>query len=364
MAIGVEEIPEEYVEMGDKEVEIRIWEAKERLGPSLLILGHHYQRDSVIKFADQRGDSLKLSQFAASSRTAEYIVFCGVHFMAESADILSRPDQKVILPSMKAGCSLADMVTLEDLEGCWEDLRSLGIEVVPISYINSSAEVKAFCGREGGAVCTSSNAAAVIKWAMEMGKKVLFVPDEHLGRNTGYSLGIGLSEMVTWDPREPLGGLEPQEIARAKLILWKGFCSVHMKFSVEDIIKVRERFPGIKVIVHPECRHEVFRMADEHGSTERIARRVKEGPPGSSFAIGTEINLVKRLADENKDKIVLSLSERAALCPSMYRIDPPHLLWVLDNLLEGRVVNRVMVPEDVAEWARVGLKKMLDIQGG
>lgn len=362
--VADESIPEEYMEMEDSEVEERIWEAKRKLGRSLLILGHHYQRDSVIKFADQRGDSLKLSRFAASSEEAEYIVFCGVHFMAESADILSHPYQKVILPNMMAGCTLAEMVTLDELEGCWEDLRSLGIgEVVPISYINSSADVKAFCGKEGGLVCTSSNAADVMRWAMRGGDKVLFLPDEHLGRNTGYSIGIGLEEMVVWDPREPLGGNEPEDIKKAKLILWKGFCSVHMRFSKEDVIKVRERFPGIRVIVHPECIHEVVLMADEYGSTERIVRRIFESPPGSCWAIGTEINLVKRLADENKDKLILSLSERAALCPFMYRIDPPHLLWVLDNILEGRAVNVVEVPEDVARWARVGLERMLEVKG-
>jgi len=355
-------IPETYVELPERDLDERITRAKAALGSRLVILGHHYQRDEVVKFADYRGDSLKLSQQAASRKEAEYIVFCGVHFMAESADILSGDHQNVVLPDLNAGCSMADMANLEQVEVCWEELRSVtDAAIVPITYINSTAAIKAFVGRHGGAVCTSSNGRKVMEWALARGEKGLFLPDEHLGRNTGYRMGIPLEQMVVWNPHEELGGLSEEQIRQARVILWKGHCSVHQRFLPAHVEKVRAQYPGIRVIAHPECRWEVCQLADEVGSTEFIIKQVKESAPGSQWAVGTEIHLVNRLAQELPDRIVVSLEDCGCLCSTMFRISPQHLCWVLESLLEGRVVNRVSVEAETKHWARVALDRMLAI---
>jgi quinolinate synthase len=340
----------------------RIASAKARLGSRVVILGHHYQRDEVVKFADFRGDSLKLSQQAAET-DADYIVFCGVHFMAESADVLRRPHQVVVLPDLGAGCSMADMAEIGQVETCWEEFEAAGIDrVVPITYMNSTAAIKAFTGRQGGAVCTSSNANAVMRWAFERGERVLFLPDEHLGRNTAVQLGIEREQMVVWDPAQELGGNEEQALARARVILWKGYCSVHQRFQPEHVDRVRAADPGIRVIVHPECRAEVAQKADLVGSTEKIIQAVRAAEPGTSWAIGTEIHLVNRLAREFPEQRIVSLDPHVCVCTTMFRISPQHLAWALENLAEGNVVNRIEVDAETREWARVALERMLELR--
>lgn len=355
-------LPENYAELSEQELDERILQAKAALGSRVVILGHHYQRDEVVKFADYRGDSLKLSRLAADREEAEYIVFCGVHFMAESADILRQEHQVVILPDLNAGCSMADMADLEQLEVCWEEVAGRGkAKVVPVTYINSTAAIKGFVGREGGAVCTSSNARKVMEWALERGEKGLFIPDEHLGRNTAYRMGIPLDEMAVWNPHEEMGGLTENEIRHARVILWKGHCSVHQRFLPEHVDRARKDYPDIHVVVHPECRWDVCEMADSVGSTEFIIRKIEEGRPGSRFAVGTEIHLVKRLAQEYPDRLVVSLDDCGCLCSTMYRISPQHLCWVLESLAAGQVVNRIQVDEETRRWAHLALDRMLEI---
>ncbi|HVB99177.1 MAG TPA: quinolinate synthase NadA [Candidatus Dormibacteraeota bacterium] len=351
-----------YLLSPDDSLDERIALAKEQLGSRLVILGHHYQRDEVVKFADFRGDSLQLSLQAAQSQ-ADYIVFCGVQFMAESADILRQPHQVVILPDLKAGCSMADMADIGQVEACWDELRSAGVGgVVPVTYMNSSAEIKAFTGRHGGSVCTSSNAAMVMRWAMERGLRILFLPDEHLGRNTACQLDIGQDRMVVWDPHQELGGNSEQALAGAQVILWKGYCSVHQRFQPVHVDRVRQDHPGIQVIVHPECRQEVIQKADLVGSTEKIVAAVSASAPGAAWAIGTEIHLVNRLAHEFPQKQILSLDPHVCVCTTMFRISPQHLLWTLENLVEGRVVNRVQVDNEIRRWAHVALERMLELR--
>jgi quinolinate synthase len=355
-------LPESYIELSERELDERIARAKAELGSRLVILGHHYQRDEVVKHADYRGDSLKLSQQAASRKEAEYIVFCGVHFMAESADVLSADRQVVILPDLNAGCSMADMASLEQVEACWEVLNeAAGGKLVPVTYINSTAAIKAFVGRNGGAACTSSNARKVMEWALARGEKALFLPDEHLGRNTGYRLGISLEQMAVWDPQEEAGGLTEQALRQARIFLWKGHCSVHQRFRPEHVERARAKYPGIRVLAHPECAWEVCQLADDVGSTEYIVKQVAEWPPGSQWAVGTEIHLVGRLAKEHPDRFVVSLDECACMCSTMYRISPQHLCWVLESLVAGQEVNRVRVDAETKRWARVALDKMLEI---
>lgn len=355
-----------YLLTPDHTLDERIGAAKARLGGDLVILGHHYQRDEVIKFADFSGDSLKLSQQAGES-DARYIVFCGVHFMAESADILRQPHQQVILPDLAAGCSMADMADIGQVESCWAELKSLGganedWRVVPVTYMNSTAAIKAFTGEHGGSVCTSSNAEAVMRWAFERGERILFLPDEHLGRNTAVRMDIPLNKMIVWDPYQPLGGNSEEAIRSARMILWKGYCSVHQRFQPEHIARVRGDYPGIRVIVHPECRYEVAQAADYIGSTEQIRKIIGEAEAGTKWAVGTEIHMVNRLAKEYTDRTVISLDTSVCLCTTMFRISPHHLLWVLENLVEGRVVNRISVKEPDRRWARVALERMLSLR--
>ncbi|GII55431.1 quinolinate synthase A [Planotetraspora thailandica] len=336
--------------------------AKERLGDRLFVLGHHYQRDEVIQFADVTGDSFKLARDAAARPEAEYIVFCGVHFMAESADILTGDAQKVVLPDLAAGCSMADMATFNQVEDCWDVLEDAGIAsgVVPITYMNSSADIKAFCGRHGGAVCTSSNARRALEWAFEQGEKVLFLPDQHLGRNTAVlEMGLSLDDCVVYNPHRPNGGLTREQLENAKMILWKGHCSVHGRFTAECVDDVRARIPGVNVLVHPECRHEVVTKADYVGSTEYIIRTLQEAPAGSSWAVGTELNLVKRLGQMFPDKTVTFLDRTVCYCSTMNRIDLPHLVWALESLAAGEVVNQITVDPDTTHWAKVALDRML-----
>ena len=356
-------LPEAYLRLGDEEMEVRIAAAKGALGDRLVILGHHYQRDEVIRFADQIGDSLKLAQFAAGTTRADYVVFCGVHFMAESADILGAPHQQVILPDLAAGCSMADMAAIDQLEVCWEEMRTLGAtSVVPVTYINSTAAIKAFCGEHGGVVCTSSNAARVMAWAWDRGEKIIMLPDQHLGRNTAATMGVPLDEMVVWDPDLPYGGVDRAAFDRARLVLWKGHCSVHTRFSVKQIEAFRRAYPAGKVIVHPECTYDVVQAADESGSTEHIIRTVNASPEGSIWAVGTEIHLVNRLARQVAPaRTVLTLDAVGCLCSTMFRISPNHLLWALDGLVDGEVHNRIVVAEPVKSWARVALDRMLEL---
>ncbi len=363
MVLFQESLPDKYNLISEQEAEFQISNAKEMLGDSSVILGHHYQRDEVIKFADFTGDSFKLCQLAASRKKAQFIVFCGVHFMAESADILSKDYQKVILPDLNAGCSMADMANIDQVEECWDELMDIFDDgsVIPITYMNSAANLKAFCGVNGGAVCTSTNAKSIFEWAFQQGEQVLFFPDEHLGRNTGCKMEIGLDEMIVWNPFEVMGGNTIKDIEKSRVILWKGHCSVHLRFNLKQVEGVRKAFPGIRVIAHPECSKEVVDASDEDGSTEYIIRKVSQGEPGSKWAVGTEIHLVHRLAKQNKDKFVISLNENVCACATMYRIDPPHLLWVLDSLREGRMVNHITVPEDIAEGAKIALDRMLAI---
>jgi quinolinate synthase len=358
-------LPEKYLGLSDAEMDARIAAARRTLGSRLLILGHHYQRDEVIKFADYTGDSFKLARQVAARPDADYIVFCGVHFMAESADVLAAAHQQVILPDLAAGCSMADMVADDQLQSCWEELTQMGMSshVVPVTYINSAASIKSFVGERGGTVCTSSNAGATLKWAFARGEKVLFLPDQHLGRKTAYKMGIPLDEMVVWDPSEIFGGLDPDQVARAKMILWKGHCSVHTRFTVQQIETLRRQHPGIRVIVHPEVPWEVVQAADDSGSTEYIIKTVKSSPEGSVWAVGTEVHLVNRLAhDVAPARTVLSLDSFGCLCSTMFRVSPNHLLWILEELVDGRVHNRIVVPDDQKHWTRVALDRMLSIQ--
>jgi quinolinate synthase len=358
-----QDIPLEYWSLEPQEIIERIRVARAKLGTRLIILGHHYQREDIIRFADFKGDSFKLSQWAAEHPEAEYIVFCGVHFMAEAADILSAPHQKVVLPNMAAGCSMADMADPEDVLSCWEELEEAGIaqETVPITYMNSAAALKAFVGEHGGAVCTSSNAAKVLEWAFAQKRRALFFPDQHLGRTTGVKMGIPLDQMPLWDYTRPygsLGGMSDEDLQRSRVLLWKGHCSVHQRFTVDQITAARERFPGAKVVVHPECRLEVVQAADCDGSTEFIARTITESPPGSVWGVGTEINLVSRLAKENPDKTVFCLDPVVCPCSTMYRVHPAYLCWTVESLAEGRVVNQIVVPEDQKRWAKVALDRL------
>jgi len=346
------------------EVQERIGEAKRALGPRLVILGHHYQKDEVIRHADFTGDSFKLAQAAAGRPEADHIVFCGVHFMAESADVLSAPHQTVSLPDMNAGCTMADMAEIEQVEAAWEDVTAvIGEEILPVTYMNSTADLKAFVGRHGGAVCTSSNARAVLEWAFRRKPRVLFFPDQHLGRNTGHRMGIPLDAMPVWDPYEDRGGLTDGQIQGARVLLWKGHCSVHNRFTPEMVDRRRAQIPGVRVIVHPECRFEVVQKADAIGSTEGILKTVRESPEGTKWAVGTELNMVSRLAREvAPGRQVVSLDDCFCLCSTMARIDPPHLLWVLEGLREGEVRNPVRVPEPIAREARTALDRMLAIR--
>jgi len=356
----VELIPEEYLELNENEIFNRIKSAKMKLGNDLLILGHHYQMDSIIQFTDLRGDSLALAKQAAITSQAKYIIFCGVHFMAESADILTSADQKVVLPDIDAGCSMADMAELSDVESAWKAISSLTTDkIIPITYINSAANLKAFCGKHDGAVCTSSNAHLLVKWAFREGEKLFFFPDQHLGRNSAYNLGIPLDDMIVWDPNEENGGNSNEAITKAKVILWHGFCSIHQMFKVEHIDSWKQREPDINVIVHPECSFEVVQNSDLNGSTNFIIDTIKKSEPNSKWAIGTEINLVNRLRNEFTDKMIASLSPFQCLCGTMFRIRPPYLLHVLERLLEGQAINQVKVSEEVTHWAKISLDRML-----
>ena len=336
--------------------------ARAALGDRAFVLGHHYQRDEVIRFADVTGDSFKLAREAAARPEAEFVIFCGVHFMAESADILTSPAQRVVLPDLAAGCSMADMATYTQVEECWETLEDLGLsgEVVPVTYMNSSADIKAFTGRHGGTVCTSSNARRALAWALGKGSKVLFLPDQHLGRNTAVlELGLGLDDCVVWDPRRPGGGLDQAALERATMILWRGHCSVHGRFTAGNVAQVRERIPGVQVLVHPECVHEVVTAADQVGSTEKIIATIEEAPAGSAWAVGTELNLVQRLAQAHQDKTVVFLDKTVCYCSTMNRIDLPHLVWAMESLAGGQVVNQITVEPQAAAQAKAALDQML-----
>ena len=357
-----QDIPRAYLGMSPEELDRRITRARAELGEKLVILGHHYQRDEVIKYADFTGDSFKLARHAAEQANAEFVLFCGVHFMAESADILTNPEVKVILPNMAAGCSMADMADPDDVYAAWDHITGVlgeSARVIPITYMNSAASLKSFVGERDGIVCTSSNAQKTFKYAFERGDKILFFPDQHLGRNTGYQMGIPLDQMVLWNWRMPNGGLTAEQIERAKVILWQGHCSTHQRFSVEQIEKARDEHPGLRVIVHPECRWEVVQAADDWGSTEKIIKTVREAPAGTTWAIGTEINLVNRLAQENPDKTVFCLDPVVCPCSTMYRIHPAYIAWVLEALLQGRLVNEVSVDEETRKWSLVALERML-----
>lgn len=353
-------LPPKYGKLSEEEMVQAVWQRKQTLGSRLVILGHHYQQDEVVQFADFTGDSLKLSQIGAKQKQAEFIVFCGVHFMAESADILSDDRVKVILPDLSAGCSMADMAEIDQLEDAWEFVvEACGADLVPITYVNSAAAIKAFCGGHGGACCTSSNARAVLEWAFRQGEKVMFLPDQHLGRNTAYAMGIGLGDMVVYDPHLPQGGLTATDIERARVILWKGHCSVHALFTEKQCDDIRSADPEFRVLVHPECAWGVVQKADLAGSTEFIIKTVSESPPGSKWAVGTEIHLVNRLAQQHPDKVVRSLAGIQCLCSTMFRIDVKHLLWCLDELVEGRVVNQIKVDPETRRLAVIALERML-----
>jgi len=362
-------LPEAYLRLSDDEMDARIQQAKRTLGERLVILGHHYQRDEVIKFADFIGDSLKLAKAAATRHTAEYVVFCGVHFMAESADILRGPNQKVVLPDLAAGCSMADMAAEDQLEMAWRELAGMGVDVntiVPVTYINSSAAIKAFVGEHGGVVCTSTNAAKVMQWAWQRplpgDVKLMMLPDQHLGRNTAYKLGVPLDRMAIWDPHEVGGGLTAQQARDAKLLLWKGHCSVHTRFTVAQIDAFRKMHPDGKVIAHPECTFDVVQAADLSGSTEFIIDTVKASPKGSVWAVATEIHLVNRLANQvAPDRLVVTLDPFGCLCSTMFRVSPNHLLWILEGLVEGRIHNQIIVPDETKRQAKLALDRMLEI---
>jgi quinolinate synthase len=352
----------ELPKASDPDLVARARTARGILGSEAMILGHHYQRDEVIQFADLRGDSFKLAQAAAERSDSQYIFFCGVHFMAESADILTSPSQRVILPDLAAGCSMADMASANQVSDAWKVMQELGIssKTIPVTYMNSTAAIKSFTGENGGTICTSSNAERAMRWAFEKGEKVFFLPDQHLGRNTAVlKLGLKLEDCVLWNPWKPRGGLSDQEIKSARVILWRGHCSVHGRFSSANVSEVRERIPGVKVLVHPECQHDVVKSADVVGSTEMIIKTVNEAPSGSSWAVGTELNLVKRLAAENPDKQVYFLDKTVCYCSTMNRIDLPHLVWALESVVAGKVVNEIKVDERVAHHARVALERML-----
>jgi len=354
--------PGELPAASDPTLVARARAAKATLGDRVFVLGHHYQRDEVIEFADVTGDSFKLAQQAAARPEAEFIVFAGVHFMAESADVLTGPDQKVLLPDLAAGCSMADMASIEQVERCWEDLQAAGVAdtTVPVSYMNSSAAIKGFTGRHGGTICTSSNARRALEWALQTGTKVLFLPDQHLGRNTAVlELGLSLDDCVLYDPHRPGGGLTVEQLQAATVVLWKGHCSVHGRFTAQSVADVRERVPGVTVLVHPEVRHEVVLAADLVGSTEYIIRALEAAPAGSSWAIGTELNLVRRLAKAHPDKTVVFLDKTVCFCSTMNRIDLPHLVWMLESLVEGRVVNQIVVEPETARYAKAALEQML-----
>lgn len=354
-----------YLSQPDHTMDDRIAAARATLGTDVILLGHHYQRDEVIRFADYTGDSYKLSKIA-SQTDSKYMIFCGVHFMAETADVLAKPWQQVILPDLNAGCSMADMAEIGQVENCWDSLERAGLrgDLVPLTYMNSAAAIKAFCGERGGLVCTSSNARGAFEWAFERGSKILFLPDQHLGRNTAFAMGIPLSEMVIWDPYQINGGLAPDRLRAAKVILWKGHCSVHQRFLPEHVDRIRSERPGMQVIVHPECRWEVCQKADAIGSTERIIEVIEKAPEGSSFAVGTEIHLVNRLAKRFAPlgKEVITLDDAGCLCTTMYRISPQHLAWSLENLIAGNVVNRIKVEDEVKHWAKVALDRMLEVK--
>jgi quinolinate synthase len=365
-------LPERYLRLSDDEMDARITAAKAALGSRVVILGHHYQRDEVIKFADFTGDSLKLARAAATKHEAEFIVFCGVHFMAESADILRAPHQKVVLPDLAAGCSMADMAAPDQLEMTWKELEGMGVRtdaiengragLIPVTYINSSAAIKAFVGAHGGIVCTSTNAAAVMKWAWERGEKLLMLPDQHLGRNTAYKMGVPLDQMVVWDPHELNGDLTPEQVKAAKLILWKGHCSVHTRFTTQQIDVFRKRYPDGKVIAHPECTWDVVQAADESGSTEGIINAVRDSPAGTTWAVATEVHLVNRLTEEfAPGKTIVTLDPFGCLCSTMFRVSPNHLLWILEGLVEGQVHNHITVPEDQKRDAKLALDRMLQV---
>jgi quinolinate synthase len=356
------ECPGDLPSPSDPDLVERARAAKEKLGDKVFVLGHHYQRDEVIQFADVTGDSFKLARDAANKPEAEYIVFCGVHFMAESADILTGDDQKVVLPDLAAGCSMADMATAEQVAECWDVLTDAGIadRVVPVSYMNSSADIKAFTGKHGGTICTSSNAKRALDWAFEQGEQVLFLPDQHLGRNTAVrDLGMSLDDCVLYNPHKPNGGLTVEQLRNAKMILWRGHCSVHGRFSLESVEDVRTRVPGVRVLVHPECKHEVVAAADEVGSTEYIIKALDAAPAGSKWAIGTELNLVRRLANAHPDKEVVFLDKTVCFCSTMNRIDLPHLVWTLESLAEGNLVNRIEVDRETESFAKLALERML-----
>lgn len=365
-------IPERYRGMTADELTRRIRSARETLGDKVVVLGHHYQREDIIQFADDRGDSFALAQYAASHPEAPYIVFCGVHFMAEAADILAAPHQQVILPNMEAGCSMADMAAEPDVQQAWRELGELyggTDDIIPVTYMNSAASLKAFCGANGGVVCTSSNATKVLEWAFTQGKRVFFFPDQHLGRNTGAAMGIPLDEMVLWNWRVPagnLGGASEEALQRARIILWQGHCSVHQRFSLTQIEDARAKYAAlgqsVQIVVHPECRYEVVQAADANGSTAYIAKYVAEAAPGSVIGVGTEINLVARLAKEHPDKTVFCLDPVVCPCSTMYRVHPAYLAWVMEELLDGRVVNRIEVPEHHRAPARVALERMLALK--
>ena len=357
-----QDIPRAYLDMPPEELDQRITRARAALGKKLVILGHHYQRDEVIKFADFTGDSFKLSQLAAAQTSAEYVLFCGVHFMAESADILTPETVRVMLPNIAAGCSMADMADPDDVYAAWDEISEAldgAATVIPVTYMNSTASLKSFVGERNGIVCTSSNAGKTFAWAFERGAKILFFPDQHLGRNTGYQMGIPLDEMALWNWRMPHGGLTPEQIRKAKVILWQGHCSTHQRFSVEQIEKARRAHPGVNVIVHPETRWEVVQAADAWGSTEVIIKAVTEAPAGSVWAVGTEINLVNRLAKANPDKTVFCLDPVVCPCSTMYRIHPAYLAWVLEGLLQGHIVNEIKVDAETRRWSLVALERML-----
>ena len=366
-------LPSEYRNVSAQELVERITAAKQALGDRVVVLGHFYQRDEIVRYADFIGDSFQLAQAARTRTSAEAIVFCGVHFMAETADILSRPDQAVILPNLAAGCSMADMADVESVRDCWEDLESIygsepdatgRVPVIPITYMNSSAALKGFCGEHGGIVCTSSNAPAVLRWAFERGQRVLFFPDQHLGRNTGKAMGIPLDRMSIWNPNQAQGGSSTEELRQSQIILWHGFCSVHKRFTVEQIQMARSRHLGVRVLVHPECTMDVVDAADEAGSTDYICKRIESAPAGSVFAVGTEINLVQRLANQHPDMTIFCLDSIVCPCSTMYRTHPSYLAWVLESQQRGEVIHRIAVPEDVARPARIALERMLQLQPG
>ncbi|MEV0154582.1 quinolinate synthase NadA [Micromonospora sp. NPDC050686] len=360
------ECPGDLPAPSDPDLVARAAAAKAALGTKVFVLGHHYQRDEVIQFADVTGDSFKLAREAAARPDAEYIVFCGVHFMAESADILTSDAQRVVLPDLAAGCSMADMAVLSQVETAWEVLTDLGVagRTVPVTYMNSSADIKGFVGRHGGVVCTSSNAKRALEWAFEQGQQVLFLPDQHLGRNTAVlEMGLSLDDCVLYDPHKPGGGLTPEQLRNAKMILWRGHCSVHGRFTLDSVNDVRERVPGVNVLVHPECRHEVVTAADFVGSTEYIIKTIEAAPAGSAWAVGTELNLVRRLALAHPDKQITFLDKAVCYCSTMNRIDLPHLVWALEELVAGRVVNQITVDPDTADHARAALDRMLALPG-